>query len=99
TRDRINLKTGTIPDQRCTVTRCTASGIRKCSGTGDEIRGEPVADRLGDDFSGTVLRVDLGALLGEALLRTGNIVADMGERAVLDHNFAGGDFHELIGRA
>jgi hypothetical protein len=65
-------------------------------GTSDKIRGEPVADRFGGDIGGAVLRVDLGALLREALLRPGYIVADVGRGAVANHNFAGLDFNQLI---
>ena len=61
-------------------------------GASDEIRSEPVADRFGGDLGGPVLRVDLGTLLGEALLRPGNIVVDVGGRGVADHNFAGRNF-------
>src|SRR5215831_18588677 len=65
-------------------------------GTGDEIRSKPVADRFGGDLGGAISRIVPGALLGEALLRPGYIVANVGRRAVVDHNFAGLDFNQLI---
>ena len=40
--------------------------------------------------------VTLRALLGEALLRAGRVAVDMREGAVLEHDFAGGDFREVI---
>jgi hypothetical protein len=67
------------------------------SGSGDEIRREPVADRLGGDLHGLVFRVVGGAPGGETLLRAGHIVADMRERAVAQYDFAGCNFHELVG--
>src|SRR6516162_10023054 len=66
-------------------------------GTSDEIRSEPVADRFGRDIDGAVLRVALGALLGEALLRPRNTVPGIGEGAVPEHDLAGRDLDELIG--
>jgi hypothetical protein len=67
------------------------------SGPGDEIRRQPVADRVGGNPDGLVLGVPQRALTGETLVHAGNIVLDMGGRAVGQHDFAGRDFHELVG--
>jgi hypothetical protein len=49
------------------------------------VRSEPVADRFGGDI-----------LPGEALLRSGNIVADMRDGGILEHDLGGCDFDQLI---
>src|SRR5271168_4570914 len=65
---------------------------------GDEIRRQPVPDCLGDDLDGVVFGVALRALLGEPLLRTGNVVVDMGMGAVGDGGLAGRELDQLEAR-
>lgn len=56
---------------------------------GDEIRCQPVPDRLGDDLDCMVFGIALRALPGEPLLRTRNVGVDVRKRAVADGNLAG----------
>src|ERR1700674_3617460 len=69
----------------------SAQPVLAGSRTGDEVRGKPRLDLLGNDAGGAVLRVAQRAYPRAALLGAGNVVGIAGERLSGDDGFVGRD--------